>query len=124
MHDESRGFHPGRPLVIPAGGIETREVTDLPESAGVYPVFLYLVIHEALGCTEKFGCMALIAFRTPERFHDQIPFIGIDTRLQIDVCSYLFFWFHGLPPFRSGVGHWAPGIRNKIFSSYCLMPGA
>ena len=35
----------------------------LPELSRVDSVFLYLVIHDALGCSENFGRMALIPFR-------------------------------------------------------------
>lgn len=105
------------------GCIETRDGTHLSEPSGVDPVFLYLVVNEALGCAEKFGCMALIALRTPESLYDKLPFIGIDTRLQIDVCYFLIFCFHGYPHFDQalGIGLQASGKRYSVFY---LMPEA
>ena len=55
----------------------------LAELGRVDFVFLYLVIHDALGCSENLGRLTLIAPGCFQGLYDQYSFIGVDFPSQI-----------------------------------------
>jgi hypothetical protein len=70
-----------------------------PETAGIDPVFVDLVVNHPLGRPEQFGRLALISLRAHEGIDDEGPFVGVhETRQGRHRPAFYGLRFHDFPP--------------------------
>ena len=70
-----------------------------PESTGIDPVLVDLVVDHSLGRTEQFGRLALISLRAHEGVDDECPLVGVhETRQRRHRPAFDGLRFHDFPP--------------------------